>query len=81
MASSFALPASQAELQQRVAHGDAEAAGRLARYYAFIERDENKALLWYQKAAEIGGQQEREEYESFKTALLSYAKAVESGGQ
>lgn len=77
MASSFNMSAPVAEMEQRIASGDAAAASELARYYAFIQHDDKPALHWYQKAAELGGTQERLEYDSYKSALESYRSEVE----
>ncbi|MDP1590207.1 MAG: SEL1-like repeat protein, partial [Prosthecobacter sp.] len=72
LASSHNLSASEPELMRRVENGDARAAAELARYYLFIEQDEETALRWYQKSATLGGRAEREVYESFKSARAEF---------
>lgn len=72
LASSHNLSASESELKRRVDNGDAQAAAELARYYQFIEQNEQTALRWYQKSATLGGRAEREVYESFKSARAEF---------
>lgn len=72
LASSHNLSAPVSEMERRVAGGDAEAASALARYYEFIELDERKAGYWLKEAARLGGRNEREEYESFKSAMAEF---------
>jgi hypothetical protein len=53
------------ELPKLANAGDADSATKLAHHFMLAANDEDKARYWFHKAAILGGDEERENYEAF----------------